>query len=78
MLALALTRELEIIGEAATRISATYRNQHSEIPWTSIIGMRNWLIHAYFTINLNVVWSTVVEDLPPLLVELEKIVSKSD
>ena len=78
MLALALIRELEIIGEAGGHTSCECRAQNPQIPWASIVAMRNWLIHAYYTVNLNLVWSTVVNDLPVLLAELEKIVSKSD
>jgi len=46
------------------------------IPWQNIIGMRHRLIHAYFDINLDVVWNTIVEDLPPLIKELERVLKK--
>lgn len=58
-------RLLEIIGKAATQVSEELRSNACEIPWFIIIGMRNRLIHAYFSINLNVVWSTVTNDIPP-------------
>jgi uncharacterized protein with HEPN domain len=70
----ALVRCLEIIGEAASRISAECRTEIATIPWTDIVGMRNRLIHAYFDIDLDLVWNTVQDDLPPLIAELEKIV----
>lgn len=73
MLALSLVKELEIIGEAASKVSAEVRSQNSAIPWQDIGGMRNRLIHAYFDINLDVVWKTVARDLPSLKAELEKI-----
>jgi uncharacterized protein with HEPN domain len=73
MLVLSLTRELEIIGEAASKVSQEIRSQHSKIPWQDISGMRNRLIHAYFDVDLDTVWSTVVKDLPLLKTELEKI-----
>jgi uncharacterized protein with HEPN domain len=49
------------------------RADHPGIPWQDIVGMRNRLIHAYFDINLEVVWSTITSDLPALISELEKI-----
>ena len=61
-----LTRLLEIIGEAATHLSAETREALSEVPWTRVIAMRNRLIHAYFNVNLDYLWDTVVRDLPPL------------
>jgi len=73
MLALSLIRELEIIGEAASKISAETRSQNTSIPWQDISGMRNRLIHAYFDVDLDTVWSTVSRDLPTLKAELEKI-----
>jgi uncharacterized protein with HEPN domain len=73
MLVLSLIRELEIIGEAASKISAETRSQNTSIPWLDISGMRNRLIHAYFDVDLDTVWSTVNRDLPTLKAELEKI-----
>ena len=72
-LALALVKCIEIIGEAAAQISNESREALPQIPWADIIGMRNRLIHAYFDINLDILWKPVVEDLPPLVAELEKI-----
>ena len=73
MLVLSLVKELEIIGEAASKVSDEIRSQNSAIPWQDISGMRNRLIHAYFDVNLDVIWSTVTKDLPFLKAELEKI-----
>lgn len=75
MLALALVKEIEIIGEAASKISEKVRAKYPHIPWLDIISMRNHLIHAYFDVDLDVVWNTVTKDLPPLITELEKIIS---
>ncbi len=72
---LSLVRLLEIIGEAARGTSVEFRQEHPDLPWKSMIGMRDRLIHGYFDINLEVVWKTVTEDLPPLILQLEKIVS---
>jgi uncharacterized protein with HEPN domain len=66
MLVLSVIKELEIIGEAANKVSAETRTQNSGIRWQDIIGMRNRLIHGYFDIDLDIVWSTVTKDLPPL------------
>ena len=74
MLVHSLVRCIEIIGEAAARVSAQSRAELGAIPWRDIFGMRNRLIHAYFDIDLNRVWDTVEDDLPPLITELEKIV----
>jgi uncharacterized protein with HEPN domain len=73
MLVLALVKEVEIIGEAAFRISKPTRDQLPEIPWDDVIGMRHRLVHAYFDINLDILWRTVQDDLPQLLAVLEKV-----
>jgi len=75
-LALALVKCIEIIGEAAAQISNESREALPQIPWADIIGMRNRLIHAYFDINLDILWKTIIEDLPPLISELEKTVKE--
>ena len=68
-----LVRLFEIIGEAASQVSEELREDIPEIPWSVIIGMRNRLIHAYFSINLDVVWSTSKDDVPSLITELKKL-----
>jgi uncharacterized protein with HEPN domain len=73
-LVLALVKDVEIIGEAAYRVTQTTRTQLPDIPWDDIIGMRHRLVHAYFDINLDILWRTVQEDLPPLVVILESSV----
>jgi uncharacterized protein with HEPN domain len=75
VLALALVRCIEIIGEAASRVSPDVRATCPEIPWADIVGMRNRLIHAYFEVDLNRVYDTLAADLPPLIVQLERMVS---
>ncbi len=72
-LVLALVKCIEIVGEAATNLTKECRDNIPQIPWTNIIGMRNRLIHAYFEINLDILWKTVIEDLPPLITELGKL-----
>ena len=65
-------RLLEIIGEAASQVSDELRENIEEIPWFVIIGMRNRLVHAYFSINLDVVWETSTKDIPTLIEILER------
>jgi uncharacterized protein with HEPN domain len=72
-LVLALMKSIEIIGEAATKITKECQEDLFQIPWPNIIGMRNRLIHAYFDVNLEILWKTVTEDLTGLIDELEKI-----
>lgn len=69
----ALVKSIEIMGEAAAKVTEQTKGELSQIPWARIVGMRNRLIHAYYDINVDVVWSTVKEDLPPLIEQLEKI-----
>jgi len=61
-----VVHHIQIIGEASRAISADFRAQHPKVPWTEIIGMRNVLVHHYFGIDLNAVWSVVERDLPDL------------
>jgi uncharacterized protein with HEPN domain len=67
-------RLLEVIGEAARGVSPAFRNSHPDLPWKNMVGMRDRLIHGYYDINLDVVWKTVTEDLPPLISQLEEII----
>lgn len=59
-------RQLEIIGEASRNLSDEYRAQHAELPWRQIIGLRNRLIHAYFDVNLGIIWEIVQVNIPQL------------
>ena len=74
VLNLALTRLVEIIGEAANRVSNETQLKHPEIPWPQIIAMRNRVIHAYDNVDLNVLWDVIVLDLPPMIERLLRIV----
>lgn len=70
-LGLALVRALEIIGEAANHVSPQVRNELPGIPWRQIIGMRNRIIHAYYHVDLNIVWETIRDDLPTLITAVD-------
>lgn len=73
MLQAALVRELEIIGEAASKLSEEYRRAHSQVPWREIIDLRNKLIHDYFGVNLEMVWEIYSADLPPLKQQIHEL-----
>jgi uncharacterized protein with HEPN domain len=69
-----VVRNLEVIGEAATRIPDDFRTVHAEIPWRRVIGLRNRVIHEYFGADLEIVWSVVTNDLPPLRSGVRQII----
>ncbi len=69
---------LEIIGEAARAIPQDFKDHHPEIPWRQISGMRNILIHAYFGINRDRVWSVVENDLPNLKTSVDTILNTGE
>ncbi len=68
----AVTRRIEIIGEAAGKLSDAFRQAHVEVPWSSIVGMRNVLIHEYFGVDVDEIWLTATVDIPQLKRALEK------
>ncbi len=72
----ATLRNIELIGEAATNIPATIRTDNPEIPWRQIIATRNRFIHGYLGIDDNIVWSIITEEIPDLLVLLQKLRDK--
>jgi uncharacterized protein with HEPN domain len=74
MLNLALVRLLEVIGEAAGRISEEEKEKHARIPWADLVGLRNRLIHGYDRVDFDILWGIVTRDLPPLIAELERVV----
>lgn len=76
MLVLSLIKDIEIIGEAAYQVSSDVRDRYEGIPWEDIIGMRHRLVHAYFDINLDILWKTVQEDLPPLVEILAVVIDE--
>ena len=77
MLLFAVVRAIEIIGEAASKLSDELRAAHPAIPWRAIIGMRNRLIHAYFDIDTQTVWETATQELPLILGQLRELAPRS-
>lgn len=74
MLVLSVVKSIEIIGEAAAKISEETRGKFPQIPWQAIIAMRNRLIHGYFDIDPDRVWDTITIDLPPLVTKLRELI----
>lgn len=70
---LALTRLVEILGEAANRVSQSTRQRTPDVPWAQIVGMRNRLVHGYDVIDYDLLWDTITSDLPPLITTLKSI-----
>lgn len=73
MLRFALTHAVQIIGEAANKVTPAGRAQAAGIEWPVIVGMRNRLVHAYFDVNRDILWTTVTQSLPTLLRQLRSI-----
>jgi uncharacterized protein with HEPN domain len=72
----AVIRNLEVIGEATKKLSNRLRKKYIQIPWKDMAGMRDKMIHHYFGINYDIVWTIVKEEIRKLLPEVEKIVEK--
>lgn len=73
MLVLSIVKDIEIIGEAASKISPSTKVRFNDIPWKDIVGMRNRLIHGYFDVDIRVIKQTVDNDIPQLLAQLKDI-----
>ena len=70
---LGLIRLLEIIGESANAVSPEVQLAHPSVPWRRLTGLRNRLIHGYFNVNLDIVWDTILNELPVLIRSLEQV-----
>ena len=73
-LRLALTHLIQVIGEAARRVSSQFRERHPQIPWDAIAGMRSKIVHDYMNVDEDIVWDSVTQELQPLIEELKKVV----
>jgi len=69
----AIIREIEIIGEATKNLSENFKKKYKKIEWTNIAGTRDKMIHHYFGVDLNIVWSIIRKDIPSLKKNIEKI-----
>jgi uncharacterized protein with HEPN domain len=76
MLAYALVHALQIVGEAASKITAETRAMNPAIPWAEIVGMRHRLVHAYVDIDLDLVWTTATEAAPALLAQITSLLER--
>jgi uncharacterized protein with HEPN domain len=72
----AVVRNIEIIGEAAKNISNKIKDKYAIIPWKSLAGMRDKLIHQYFGVNIDIVWHVVKEELPEIIFQIDEIIEK--
>jgi uncharacterized protein with HEPN domain len=78
MLALAVIRLLEVVGEAARSLSKDLRDPHPEVAWKQITGTRDRLLHGYFDIDFDIVWAILTKDLPQLIPVLENLLSQEE
>lgn len=76
VLQLALTRLVEIVGEAAIRVSNETKENHQMVPWAEMSGMRHRLAHGYDVIDLDILWNTIAFDLPDLVSKLKQIIER--
>lgn len=76
MLLFALVRAIEIIGEALSKVSAETRAEALDLPWAAIVGMRNRIVHAYFDIDCDILWTTVTQAIPPLAARLQQLLAE--
>jgi uncharacterized protein with HEPN domain len=76
MLLFALVRAIEVVGEAASKVSTEQRAASAMVPWITIVAMRNRLIHAYFDIDRDIIWKTVTEEIPSLRSQLLQLLQK--
>jgi uncharacterized protein with HEPN domain len=76
LLNLALTRLIEIIGEAANRVPDSIQVNYPDVPWIQMIGARNRLIHGYDNVDFDILWTIVSRDLPSVIEKLESILDQ--
>lgn len=74
----AIFNAIQEVGEAAAQLSDEFKQNHIDIPWKKIVGMRNHLVHAYFDIDLESVWLTVQNDLPTLVSQIKPLIPSSN
>ena len=74
----AVLRRLEVIGEAAKNLPASFKEKHHVLPWRKIEGMRNFIIHEYFGVDLELVWNTIKKDIPVLKQNVTAMLVRED
>lgn len=74
----AVTRQMMIVGEAASRVSVAYQEAHPEIPWAQIIGMRHRLVHGYQLVDWTIIWTAATKEVPRLIELLERLMPRKD
>lgn len=73
-----VTRNLEVIGEAAKQIPSVFRSQHKEINWTQVVGFRNIAIHEYFEVDIEIVWTIATKQIDPLKKSIERMLKEME
>jgi uncharacterized protein with HEPN domain len=68
--------QLQVLGEAAYKLTPIFRSNHPDVPWPKVMGMRHFLVHDYFRVNYDMVWDTTAQDLSPLKTMIEGILSE--
>lgn len=78
VLRLALTHLVQTVGEAARHVSSEFCDDHPQIPWRAVVGMRHKVVHDYMNVDEDILWDTVTNELPPLIDELKKMLPPED
>lgn len=78
MLLFAVVHAVQVLGEAASKVTPDTRIAHADIPWAAIVGMRNRLVHAYFDVDTELVWVAATQEIPALLQRLKAVVANAD
>lgn len=78
MFAFAVTRAIEIVGEAASKISDETKSRYPDIRWKAIVGMRQKIVHDYAAVDIDVIWDVITLDLPVLIDQLQHVLTSND
>ena len=78
LLLFGLDKAVQIVCEAAYKVTPEFQAEYAQIPWGEIIGMRHLVVHVYYELDIDVLWETVTDDLPPLIAQIQEILSTED